>query len=206
MADRARPLGRPRRVEDEDVFAAMGVVLLRVGLSRLSVQLIADELAITPAALRQRFGGKAELLTAFHQRGTEQIRTGLVAALAEDGREPLTVLRSVVRASVAQIEEPDHVMNALSVFTGGGGDPRLRLLIAERLELGITHTATLLERAITEGSLAGIRARALAEHLQRCIVGTCLIWSTGQARQPLCDELDALLDLVLAPYLRTTSQ
>ena len=55
---------RRRKVEDADVFAAMGRVMRRVGPAELTLGAIAAEAGVTAGALVQRFGSKRELVLA----------------------------------------------------------------------------------------------------------------------------------------------
>jgi AcrR family transcriptional regulator len=55
---------RRRKVEDADVFAAMGRVMRRVGPAELTLRAIAKEAGVTAGALVQRFGSKRELILA----------------------------------------------------------------------------------------------------------------------------------------------
>lgn len=192
-------LGRPRRVEDDAVFVAMIDVLLRVGWPRVTLALIAREVGVTPAALRQRFGGKHELLVAFYAWGTELVRANLAAA---DGPEPpLAALRAMVRAAVEPFSTPAQMVNAMSAFTEVATEPDLRELAAERVTLTLNKLESVLRRAIACGELASADAAQLAQQLHACMIGECLAWSlSGQGS--LYEQVQAMVDQVLAPYMR----
>lgn len=194
------PLGRPRRVQDDDVFAAMAAVLLRVGLPRLTVALVAEELGVTPAALRQRFGGKRELLTAFHAWSTDQVATQLDEAF-DDTRPVRAVVHGWIRASVASISAPEQVLNAMSALTDVSDDRRSRELTADRLRLATERLTALFERAVAEGALTGIEPAELARLLGHCVLGASLAWSVSASARPLDAVLAETADLLLAPYL-----
>jgi AcrR family transcriptional regulator len=205
MAAHGAPrLGRPRRVEDDTVFAAMAEVLLRVGWSRLSLNLVAAEVGVTPAALRQRFGSKRDLLVAFHAWSTRVVRDAEPTAPSA-GESPLDTLRAMIRGSVASTRTPERMLNAMSVFTMVGTDPELRRLTRQRFEAAVDRTASLLDEAIRRGEIAGADAEPLARQLQNCLLGAALSWSVSgwvRARRPAGDELVATAEQVLAPYLR----
>ena len=206
MSAHATPkLGRPRQVEDDAVFAAMAEVLLRVGWGHLSLNEVAREVGVTPAALRQRFGGKRDLLVAFHAWGTRVVRD---AAPRSPGphESPLDVLRAMIRDSVASTRTPARMLNAMSVFTVVGADPELRRLTRQRFDTAVDRSASLLDEAIRRGEIAGVEAEPLARQLQNCLLGAALTWSVSgsvKGRRPVGDELVAAAEQVLAPYLRT---
>jgi AcrR family transcriptional regulator len=198
----AGKLGRPRQVEDDAVFAAMGNVLLRVGWARLTLILVARELSITPAALRQRFGAKHDLLVAFYAWGTARLEASLAdPAAADRGGSPLEALRAMVSNSIAGLSTPQQMVNAMSAFTEVATEADLRPMAQERFALTLGGLETALDQAIARGELAGIQAATLAHQLQISLAGASLVWSiTGQGA--LGAELLAVADLVLAPYLR----
>lgn len=201
---RAPKLGRPRQVEDDAVFAAMAEVLLRVGWSRLSLNLVASEVGVTPAALRQRFGSKRDLLVAFHAWATRSAREVQPASPSRD-ESPLDILRAMIRGSVVSTRTPERMLNAMSVFTLVGSDPELRRLTRQRFEAAVGRTAALLDEAARRGEIAGIDAEPLARQLQNCLLGTALTWSVSgrtKGRHPVGDELVAAAEQVLAPYRR----
>ncbi|MFG2226519.1 TetR/AcrR family transcriptional regulator [Streptomyces sp. NPDC048644] len=191
-------MGRPRQVEDEAVFAAMGTVLLRVGWARMTMSEIAAELGVTPAALRQRFGAKRELFAAFYDRHTEQLKPG--------GDDPphdgsaLDALRAMVRRSVAFVETPEQMRHAMSPLTEAGQDSDLQRMTRERFVAGVRHTTTLLELAHANGEITCSDPAGLARQLQHCLVGACLVWSFA-AERPIADEALDAVGRTLAPYL-----
>lgn len=196
-------LGRPRQVEDAALFEAMAEVLLRVGWSRLSLSLVASEVGVTPAALRQRFGSKRDLLVAFHAWGTRVVRDAGPSSPRPD-ESPLDVLRAMIRGSVASTRTPERMLNAMSVFTTVGADPELRRLTRQRFEVAVDRTASLLDEAIRRGEIDGIDAQSLAGQLQNCLLGAAIAWSVSgrvKGRRPVGDELVAAAEQTLAPYL-----
>jgi AcrR family transcriptional regulator len=203
-AQGAPKLGRPRQVEDDAVFAAMTEVLLHVGWSRLSLNLVASEVGVTPAALRQRFGSKRDLLVAFHAWATRVVRDAEPADPGPD-ESPLDTLRAMIRDSVASTRTPERMLNAMSVFTLVGTDPELRRLTRQRFDAAVDRTVSLLDEAIRRGEITDVDTDSLARQLQNCLLGAALTWSVSgrvKGRRPVADELVAAADQVLAPYLR----
>src|SRR3954467_15072427 len=87
--------GRPRKVTDEDVFAAAQRAMSRRGPHELTLSDIAGEAGVTPGRLVQRFGSKRALLVALSERfagSADEIFAGLRAA----HRSPLAAVRAYV--------------------------------------------------------------------------------------------------------------
>src|SRR5919198_3056525 len=84
---------RPRKASDNEVFAAVGRTMVRVGPAQLTLAEIAAEAGLTAGALVQRFGSKRGLLLAMSEhvaRTTDEFFTELRAAHAS----PLAALRT----------------------------------------------------------------------------------------------------------------
>jgi AcrR family transcriptional regulator len=198
-------LGRPRIVHDEEVFQAMSNAVIRSGLPRLSVNGLAADLGVTPAALRQRFGSKAGLVRAFHDWSTQQLRTALTAAETAGGT-PLETLDAIVRASVPALDSPARVINALSMLTDPSADDESRAQVAERLAISREHIAILLSRAMDAGELDPAEPRALAARLQEALIGACIAWALQiQPADTVSERVCSTADGILAP-LRTTTR
>jgi AcrR family transcriptional regulator len=192
-------LGRPRTVQDEDVFLAMAELVLRIGLPRLSVNELADGLGVTPAALRQRFGSKAQLVHAFHDWSTSQMRTGLDAA-ERGGGSPLEVLDAIARTSVPSIDSPQRMINALSMLTDPAADDIAREQIARRLAISREYLARLLARAMAAGELVHSDPDVVADRLQAALIGACVLWALRpDAPGGLADRIRSATDTVIAP-------
>jgi AcrR family transcriptional regulator len=199
--------GRPRIVQDEDVFEAMTRVVLRVGLPHLSINEVAADIGVTPAALRQRFGSKAELLHAFHAWSTERVRHMMDSAEHAD-RTPLDALKTVVQWSVPTIESPAQLLNAVSMLTDSAADDEARRQIGDRLGLAAERTTELVRRAIAARQIDYPDAAELSARMQEALIGACIMWALRhEVGESLADRLSTATDHVLTPYLiceRTT--
>lgn len=192
-------LGRPRQVEDEAVFDAMAKVLLRVGWARMTTGQVAAELGVTPAALRQRFGAKRELFTAFYAWHTERLESSRDEPPHEGSA--LDALRAMASQSVGFIETPEQMRHAMSPLIEFEDDPAIQRMTRTRFAAGVERTTALLERAVANGEISCADPGALAKQLQNCLVGTSLVWSFDAGR-PIADEVSDMVEQVLAPYLR----
>jgi len=190
-------LGRPRQVEDEAVFAAMATVLLRTGWAHMTVQAIAAEVGVTPAALRQRFGAKNALFAAFYAWHTDRLKEA--APPADDGGPAVDALIAQARASVAGIETPEQMRNALSPLTEIALTPDMRRMAGERFAAAVRQAAALLDRAQARGEIAGADPADLARRLRDAQMGASLAWSLTGGR-PIGDEIEETVERLLAPY------
>src|SRR5690348_10850805 len=84
---------RPRKVSDEDVFAAAFRVASRVGPSEFTLDAIAREAGVTAGALVQRFGSKHALQVALADAAADH-GPSAVRELAAQHDSPLDALRA----------------------------------------------------------------------------------------------------------------
>src|SRR5262249_27482230 len=92
---------RPRKVSDEELFAATHAMMARVGPGELTLAAIAREAGVTAAVLVQRFGSKRRLLLALARRAAGA-SGALVADLRRHHPSPLAALRAYA-ACMAQL-------------------------------------------------------------------------------------------------------
>ena len=103
------------------------------------------------------------------------------------------------RASVAGIETPEQMRNAMSPMAGTGPKPDLWRMTGERLEAALVRTTALVERAQARGEISGADPADLARRLRDGLMGTSLAWAlTGE--RPVGDELAETVERLLAPY------
>ena len=69
--------GRPQKVTDEEIFAAVQRAMTRRGPHELTLADIAGEAGVTPGRLVQRFGSKRALLIALSERFAGSAGPGL---------------------------------------------------------------------------------------------------------------------------------
>ena len=187
---------RRRKVEDADVFAAMGRVMRRVGPADLTLAAIAAEAGVTASALVQRFGSKRELVLA-HWRQTP--------AGGGERRAPTQSPLSAVRAAAALwarlAVSPRAALRNLAYLHSDWSDPALRRQVLRHARATRARVAQLLTEAAAQGDLrADTDVQALARMIEVTLAGSFLAWTLhreGSAAARFREDLDA----TLRPYL-----
>jgi AcrR family transcriptional regulator len=188
-------IGRPRRVADSEVMAAVRGALLEQGYARLTVAEVARRLGVTPAAVGQRFGGKRELMLAYFElwnaRAAEPEGPG--------AGSPLDRLLQIALADVDDLGGPVAVANALSAFVDVVGDPELRAVA----QAAVRHQRSRYRAVLAEAMAAGLVPRGdterLAAVLAAGVTGAQLHWAVLEDRP----RADAIREHVLAVLGRT---
>jgi AcrR family transcriptional regulator len=167
-------LGRPRQVHDDDVLIAVRQTLMQVGYGHLTLALVAAAVGVTPAAIRQRFGGKRELLIAFYEWRNSQAREHLATLASGSALESLW---SLVCAQGESVDSPEAMANAVSVVTDVVPDPALRALASDGLTIYRDRYRELLSRAVAHGELTGADPDRLARLLAAAVTGIHVHWA-----------------------------
>src|SRR5579872_6552056 len=84
---------RPRKVSDNQLFAATHAVMSRVGPGELTLAAIAKQAGVTAAVLVQRFGSKRALLLALSKKYASGAGD-VIGGLARRHASPLAALRA----------------------------------------------------------------------------------------------------------------
>lgn len=191
---------RPRKVSDDDVFAATYRTMVRLGPGELTLAEIAAEAGVTAGALVQRFGSKRELLLAL-SAGAASSAGDLIRGLRATARSPLAAVRAYVDCMAQLAASPAALARNLAYLQIDLADPDFRkhLLVQSRA------TRRGLEELLDEARAKGEIVRStdvvrLARSVETILSGTMLTWAVyrdGSAKQWMRDDLEA----VLAPYL-----
>ena len=193
---------RPRKVSDEEVFAAAYRAMNRLGPGDLTLAAIAGEAGVTAGALVQRFGSKRELLLA--------LSAGVAASAGEmmDGfraahATPLDALYAYAECIAGMAATPEALARSLAYLQIDIADESFRrhlLVQARETRKGITR---LLEEARERGDLVGeTNIARLARAVEAVLSGSMFTWAIyqdGTAAEWMRDDLEA----VLAPYRRS---
>jgi AcrR family transcriptional regulator len=186
-------LGRPQRVDDGAVFTAVRDILLEVGYGRLTLAMVAARLGVTPAAIRQRFGAKRDLLLSFYEWRNTLARKH---ATRVRGTSSLSALWELVLAQAESVNHPEALANALSVVTDVVSDPDLRSRASEGLAIYRDRYRELLQAAVDAGELPPRDVSRLAWVLAAAVTGVHVHWAvTGDGE--LADQLRECFDTIL---------
>ena len=194
-------MARPRKVSDDDVYAATLRVMSRVGPGQLTLSEIADEAGVTAGALVQRFGSKRELLV----RLAGLLGSGMSAFFAElraQHESPLAVVRAYAECMADMAKTPAALLRNFAYLQVDLTDPELRTqLVAQSKEVRKELAASLRD-AVARGELQrDTDIPALVRNLEALISGALLTWAfhqQGTAKKWIASHVDALL----APHLR----
>lgn len=188
---------RPRKVTDEQLFAATYQVMSRVGPGELTLAAIAAQAGVTPAVLVQRFGSKRQLLLTLSQRFAEG-SGDMVEDLARRHRSPLAALRAYAGHMAEMAVSPAALARSLAYLQIDLTDPEFREHLLQQAKGTRRGVKTLLRRAVATGELEpGARPEMLARAIEALIAGSLLTWAyyqQGTAEQWVRDNLDTLLE------------
>lgn len=191
---------RPRKVSDDQVFAAAHRATMRLAPSELTLAEIAAEAGVTAGALAQRFGSKRLLLLALARAAAES--TGdFIGQLKATHRSPLAAVRAYGECMAQLAQSPAALARNLAYLQIDLADPDFR----EQLSVQAKHTRAglidLLTAAMAAGEIKrGTDVAALARTVEAMISGSLMTWAfyhDGPADRWIRDDVNA----VLAPYL-----
>lgn len=191
---------RPRKVSDDDVFAAAQRAMTRMGPSELTLAHIAEEAGVTAGALVQRFGSKRYLMLQIMDRfsgGTTEI----FALLRKGRRSPLAILRAYGECMADMAATPAAFLRNLAYLQLDLADEDFRRRLAVSARDTREELRKLIDEAIAAGELVpATNARQLARTVEAVVGGSMMSWAThqeGAAAKWMRDDLNA----VLKPYI-----
>jgi AcrR family transcriptional regulator len=189
-------MARPRKVSDEEVYAATMRVMSRVGPTELTLQEIARETGVTPGALVQRFGSRRELLASM----ASVLSSGmgdLFAQLRAKHDAPLDVIRAYAAGMAAMARTPADLSRNFEYLQVDMTDPDLRQRLVDQSKGVRRELAALLREAISTGELSRkTDVPALVRNIEALISGALLTWGfyqQGSAESWVRRHIDALL-------------
>ena len=191
---------RPRKVTDEEVFAAAHRATMRLAPSDLTLAEIASEAGVTAGALAQRFGSKRSLLLAL-ARGAAASTGDFIAQLKAAHRSPLAAVRAYAECMAQLAQSPAALARNLAYLQIDLADPDFREQLAVQAKQTRAGLTDLLTAAVTAGELKrGTDVAVLARTVEAIVSGSLMTWAfyaEGPADRWIRDDVNA----VLAPYL-----
>ncbi|MCW2642029.1 MAG: hypothetical protein JWP76_4335 [Dactylosporangium sp.] len=189
-------MARPRKVSDEQLLAAAGAVIGRIG-PRFTLADIAAEAGVVAGTLVQRFGSKHGLLAA-QSRMTIDALPRTIRDATERVDDPLDALRNGVIELYASLDDPASAANNLAQLAVDFGDDELRGLLAELYEAVEAEVAALVRRAVRTGALPGAPPAPRAARILAALAeGSAIRWSVrprGSLRTRMRADIDAVLN------------
>jgi AcrR family transcriptional regulator len=189
-----------RKAEDEDVFAAMGRVMRRVGPAALTLAAIAAEAGVTAGALVQRFGSKRALMLA-HWRQAAVSGGDLRPLPGARPRSPLGALRAAAAMYARLAVSRRAALRNLAYMHSDWADPALRRHVLRHARAARARYEQWLAEAVSRGELrADTDVRTLARMVEVTLGGSFLAWTLygeGSAATRFREDLDT----ALRPYL-----
>ena len=191
---------RPRKVSDEDIFAATYRAMTRLGPGELTLAHIAMEAGVTAGALVQRFGSKRALQLALAAQAAT-FAGAFIRSLQEKHRSPLAAIRDYAVCMAQLAESPAALARNLAYLQIDISDPDFRkhLLVQSRATRDAIEE--LLTAAVAAGELLPrTEVPRLARSLETVMGGALLSWGIyreGPADRWMRDEVES----VLAPHL-----
>lgn len=189
-------MARPRKVSDDEIYAAAMRAMSRVGPGELTLAHIAAEAGVTPGALVQRFGSKRQLLvtmSALLNTGTHEFFQQLRANAAA----PLDVVRAYADCMAGLAVTPASLLRSFAYLQADLADPDIRRHLVAQSRAVRRELTILLEQAASRGELArDTDVVSLARNIEALISGALLTWAfheQGTAAAWLRSHIDALL-------------
>jgi AcrR family transcriptional regulator len=194
---------RPRETTDEEIIAATGRVMQRLGPAQITLADVAKEAGVVPATLIQRFKTKRGLLLAACRTAPDMVQRQFAEARAKYG-SPLTALLEIYADCSAFAPTPEAVANGLAYLQVDLTDPEFHAITLAQFRALREETRQLLDEAVAARELCDCDTGELARLLQQLNDGAMLGWAVfreGRLDAWVRQEVEALL----RPYRRTLS-
>jgi AcrR family transcriptional regulator len=194
---------RPRKVTDDQIFAAAYRAMQRLGPSELTLAAIATEAGVTAGALVQRFGSKRQLQIAL-ARGVAESADDMVRALRAKHDSALDTITDYAECMAQMAATPEALVRNLRYLTADIADPELRKPLIRQSQGTLAALRELLDEAVARRELrSGIDTKSLARTLSTLIGGALFSWAVmrdGTAARYMREHVEDLL----GPYRTRT--
>jgi AcrR family transcriptional regulator len=194
-------MGRPRKVSDEQVYAAAMRVMSRVGPADFTLAAIAEEAGVTSGALVQRFGSRQELLRTLASGLGSDMRVFFRETRAKEAGAVATI-RAYAACMADMARTPAALLRNFAYLQDDLADAELRARLVDQSKVVRAELAKLVREAIELKELRkDTDVAPLVANIEALLSGALLTWAfhrKGSARTWLLEHLDALL----APHHR----
>jgi AcrR family transcriptional regulator len=191
---------RPRETTDQEILAATGRVMQRLGPAQITLADVAEEAGVVPATLIQRFKTKRGLLLATCRTAPDMVPGQFAQARAKYG-SPLTALVEIYAGCSGFAPTPEAVANGLAYLQVDLTDPEFHAITLAQFRALEEETRRLLDEAVVARELCECDTGQLARLLQHLNGGAMLGWAVfreGTLERWVRREVEALLQ----PYRR----
>jgi AcrR family transcriptional regulator len=195
---------RPRTVSDDDIFAATGRAMTRLGPARLTLADVGEEVGLSAAALVQRFGSKRGLLLAAVSTAPGMVDECFVRARAAHA-SPLAALVAAALESANHVKSPDELANSVAFLQMDLSDPDFRRPALANSKRIVAGYAALIRDAIDEGELVECEPARLARAIHAIVGGSLINWAIhrdGSLTATVRRDLETLLNPLRATARR----
>lgn len=189
---------RPRSITDEQILRAAIAAIGSHGPARLTLAHVAEEAGVSPAALIQRFGSKAALLSAVAAAGAGRAEIAFDDAQAR-GDGPLDTLGEALVAFAGDVRDRTRFANHLAMLQLDLTDPELRRAAADQAAVVRRRIAELLAQAIAAGQLDHHDTGCLADTVYTAYNGALITWAID-GTGPLGQWVRTRVQTVTDPY------
>ena len=188
---------RPRTVQDDAILDAAIEVLSRIGLAKMTLADVGNEVGLSAATLVQRFGSKRELMLALLRHGMGDLDARFEAAIASHD-SPLDALFAAAAGRPGPLAGRIPFAHRMAFYLSALDDPEFREVAVENGRRAIAGFKRLLDAAIEAGELSiGYTDTAqLAETIYAMMMGSLITWavtSEGGFQAKMRRDLDILL-------------
>ncbi len=191
---------RPRKVSDEEVFAAAYRATARLAPSELTLAEIAAEAGVTAGALAQRFGSKRALLLAL-SRAAAASSGDLIKQLRAAQPSPLATLRAYAECMAGLAQSPAALARNLAYLQIDLADPEFREQLALHARTTRAGLRDLIAEAVATGELrSNTDVDALARTVEITVSGALMTWAMYEDEGPADHWMRDAVDAVLAPH------
>ena len=194
---------RPRETTDEEILAATGRVMQRLGPTQITLADVAREAGVVPATIIQRFKTKRGLLLAACRTAPDLVPRQFAEARAKYP-SPLAALVEIYADCSGFSTTPECVANGLAYLQVDLTDPEFHAITLAQFRALRSETRRLLDEAVAARELFSCDTEELARLLQQLHDGAMLGWAVfreGTLEGWVRREVEALL----WPYRRTSS-
>jgi len=189
---------RPRETSDDEILAATGRVMQRLGPGQITLAAVAREAGVVPATLIQRFKTKRGLLLAACSTAPDATAKQFAAARAKFA-SPLEALIDLYADCSGFALTPEAVATGLAYLQVDLTDPEFRAITLAQFRAIQHETQRLLDEAVEAGELRACDTGELARLLQQLDGGALLGWAVFR-EGPVDRWVRREVEAVLRPY------